>query len=181
MIYRFVILSDEKEDFRRDILIDSEATFFELHNTILDSVGYERDQVTSFYICDDDWIKQTEITLIEIDTRSDIDNFLMDVTRLEDLITEERQRLLYTFEPLTERSFFIELREIIPGKTQDYPACIKSVGEPPAQTSEFAEIDSKTLASIFSEDDDPFLSESENFSEYDEEDFGNLNEGNPFE
>lgn len=42
MIFKFTILSDEAEDFIRIIEIDSEATFFDLHNAILDSAGYEK-------------------------------------------------------------------------------------------------------------------------------------------
>ena len=63
MVYRFTIISDESEDFRREIKIDSEATFYELHETILKSCGYTDDQMTSFFICDDNWEKETEITL----------------------------------------------------------------------------------------------------------------------
>ena len=53
MVYKFRLLSDEVENFRRDIEIDSEATFLELHKAILDSVNYPDDQMTSFFICND--------------------------------------------------------------------------------------------------------------------------------
>ena len=65
MLFRFLILSDEADDFKREIKIDSESTFLDLQNAILDSVGYTKDQMTSFFICDDDWSKKTEITLVE--------------------------------------------------------------------------------------------------------------------
>ena len=39
MLFRFLILSDEADDFKREIKIDSEATFLDLQNAILDSVG----------------------------------------------------------------------------------------------------------------------------------------------
>ena len=64
MLFRFLILSDEADDFKREIKIDSESTFLDLQNAILDSVGYTKDQMTSFFICDDDWSKKTEITLV---------------------------------------------------------------------------------------------------------------------
>ena len=51
MVYKFRLLSDEVEDFRRDIEIDSDATFMELHEAILKSAGYPDDQMTSFFIC----------------------------------------------------------------------------------------------------------------------------------
>ena len=57
MIYRFTIISDEVDDFVREIQIDPEATFLDFHEAILKSVGYTNDQMTSFFICDDDWEK----------------------------------------------------------------------------------------------------------------------------
>ena len=38
---------------------------------------------------------------------------------------------------MTERAFFMELREIVPGKDLDAPICSKSVGTPPAQIVSF--------------------------------------------
>ena len=40
MIYRFTIISDEVDDFVREIQIDPEATFYDFHEAILKSVGY---------------------------------------------------------------------------------------------------------------------------------------------
>jgi hypothetical protein len=183
MVYRFVILSDEVDDFRRDILIDSDATFFELHEAILNSVGYKKDQMTSFFICDEDWMKKKEITIVEMDTSFEEDSYVMDSTKLSSLIEEERQKILYVFELLTERVFFMELREIVTGKTLDKPECIKSVGDPPAQITDFEEFDAKTQSPVLDLDEDFYGDDNDtlNLDEYDEEDFGNLNEGNPFE
>ena len=141
MIYRFILVSDEVDDFRRDITIDSDATFYELHETILDSVGYAKDQMTSFFICDDDWTKKTEITLTDMGSSPDEDVYVMDGSCLDGLLEEERQKLIYIFEPLTERCFFMELREIIPGKNQDEPQVVKSIGNPPQQVSLVEELD----------------------------------------
>jgi len=60
MIYRFTIISDEVDDFVREIQIDPEATFFDLHEAILKAANYTNDQMTSFFICDDDWEKEKE-------------------------------------------------------------------------------------------------------------------------
>lgn len=180
MVYRFIVLSDEVEDFRRDILIDSEDTFFNLHNAILDSVGYTKDQISSFFICDDDWSKGQEITLIEMDTSSEEDNFVMDSTPLSELLEDERQKLIYVFEYLTERSFFMELREIIPGQSLDKPKCSKSIGEAPAQTTKFEEILDTSSAKSTATDD--FFDDGDiDLDEYDDEALGDLSEGNPFD
>ena len=71
MIYKFILLSDEVDNFMREIQIDSEATFMELHDAILDSVKYGKDQITSFFVCNEDWEKEQEITQIEMDTSSE--------------------------------------------------------------------------------------------------------------
>lgn len=183
MIYRFILVSDEIEGFRRDIKIDSDSTFFELHESILDAVGYTKDQITSFFICDDDWIKKTEITLIDMDSSSEEDIFVMDSCRLSELIDEEKQKLIYVFEPLTERCFFMELREIITGQSLDKPEVVKSVGNPPAQISliEEADLSVPVPASVDNMTDDEFMNDDFNLDEYDEEAFGDLNEGNPFD
>ena len=47
MIYRFTIISDEVDDFVREIQIDPEATFFDLHEAILKAANYTNDQMTS--------------------------------------------------------------------------------------------------------------------------------------
>ena len=143
MLFRFLILSDEADDFKREIKIDSESTFLDLQNAILDSVGYTKDQMTSFFICDDDWSKKTEITLVEMDTSSEEDSYVMADTQLEELLEDEHQKLLFVFDYMTERAFFMELREIVPGKDLDAPICSKSVGTPPAQIVSFDEFEAK--------------------------------------
>ena len=105
MIYRFTIISDEVDDFIREIKIDSEATFFDLHEAILKAAGYKDDQMTSFFICDDDWEKDQEITLEDMGSSSEEDSYIMRETRLSDLVEDEKQKLLYVFDPLAERVF----------------------------------------------------------------------------
>jgi hypothetical protein len=184
MIYRFILVSDEVDDFRRDITIDSDATFFELHEAILDSVGYNSDQITSFFICEDDWTKQTEITLIDMDSSSEIDSCVMDQCRLSDLLDEERQKLIYLFEPLTERCFYMELREIITRKSQKKPQITKSIGDPPQQVSQIDELDfsiPSAPASRNHEEEDNDIFDDFGGDRYNEEDIADLSEGNPFE
>ena len=53
MLFRFLILSDEADDFKREIKIDSESTFLDLQNAILDSVGYTKDQMIDVALCDE--------------------------------------------------------------------------------------------------------------------------------
>lgn len=138
MIYRFILVSDEEDDFFREIKIDSEASFLDFHKAILDSVNYPDDQMTSFFICEDNWEKNEEITLQEMRTRSDEDSWVMESTRISEFVEDEGQRLLYVFDPLAERCFFIELKEITSGR-QESPVCSRRGGKAPKQTIDFEE------------------------------------------
>ena len=109
----------------------------------------------------------------------------MDSTKLSDLVEEERQKLLYVFEYLTDRSFFMELREIIISKSQPKAECVLSKGNPPAQITEFEALDERLnirmAATNHHFEDDFFDEEDFGTDDYDEEDFDNLSEGNPFD
>ena len=140
MIYRFTIISDEVDDFVREIQIDPEATFFDLHEAILKAANYTNDQMTSFFICDDDWEKEKEITLEEMDNNPEMDSWIIKEPRLNELIEDEKQKLLYVFDYMTERCFFIELSEIITGKEIKGAKCTKKSGEAPKQTVDFEEM-----------------------------------------
>ena len=148
MIYKFRIVSDEVDNFKREICIDSDASFLELHDAILDSVGFSKDQMTSFFICDDDWEKKTEITLMDMGKDSDEDTWIMASTKLSDLIEDEGQRLVFVFDYMTDRMFFMELKEIEPGKDLETPVCTRKEGNPPQQTMDFEELEKMDLSRV---------------------------------
>ena len=178
MVFRFLILSDEVDDFKREIKIDSEATFLDLYNAIMDSVGYTKDQMCSFFICDDDWSKNTEITLVEMDTSSEVDNYIMEDTRLEELLEDEHQKLLFVFDYMTERAFFMELREIIPGKDLDKAVCSRKSGEAPQQIIDFDE--QMNTNSALDLDENFYGDEEYDMEDFDQEGYGMDNE-NPYD
>lgn len=137
MVYRFLLLSDEVDNFKREIQISSQATFLDFHEEILKATGYDPNQLYSFFICGDNWSMKTEVTMNEMDTSSEEDNYVMESVCLEDLVTEEQQKLLYVFDQMSERVFFIELLEIITGKELKDPVCTKSIGNPPQQLLDY--------------------------------------------
>jgi hypothetical protein len=91
-------------------------------------------------------------------------------TPLDELIEDEKQRLIYIFDPLTERCFFIELKEIITGKTLEAPICTGKSGNPPKQTVDFDEL-AKTTGGI-DVDENFYGDEGFDADELDEEGFG---------
>jgi Plasmid pRiA4b ORF-3-like protein len=148
MVYKFRILSDEMDNFSREIAISSEASFLDLHNIILESVGYSKDQMTSFFLCNDEWEKETEVTLIEMDSSPEVDSWIMESTKLSELIDDEGQKLLYVFDYLTERSFFMEVFQFVPGKDLAKAKCILIEGEAPKQTKDFEDLTADTTVKL---------------------------------
>lgn len=148
MVFRFKLVSDEVSNFNREIEIDSESTFLQLRNAILESVGYSKDELDSFFLCDDDWQKEEEITLEDMGSSSDQDIWLMDTTPLNEMIDDEGQKLIFVFDYLTERSFFMEMKEAIPGRNLKEPICTIKQGKAPQQFVDIEEIEKKIDAKI---------------------------------
>ena len=140
MIFKFLILSDEVDNFKREIKIDADATFLDFYKTILDCTGFSDKEMASFFLCDEKWRKMQEITLVEMDTYSDEDSFIMEECILSDYLEDEKQKLMYVFDYLTERALYIELSEIIPGKNLKAPLCTLTAGEAPRQIMDIEEL-----------------------------------------
>ena len=110
---------------------------------------------------------------------SDEDVFLMEETILSDYVEDLGQRLMFTFDYLTDRSFFIELKEIITGKTLKDPLCTLSLGPAPAQNIDFDEFEKKNdikaaPISVDDFDEEFYGDESYNEDEFDEDGFDEM-------
>lgn len=182
MIFNFRIVSDEVDNFKREIQIDAEATFLDLKNAICESVDYDKNQMSSFFICDDRWEKEREITLEDMGSDSSEDVYLMEDSVLSDFIEDEGQRLMFTFDYLTDRSFYIEMKRMITGRTLKDPVCTLAVGKAPAESVDLDEFDAKidakaaAAAAAAAEDmgEEFFGSDSYNDDEFDAAGFDEL-------
>ena len=91
----------------------------------------------------------------------------MKSTRLSEFLQDEKQHLLYTYDSLGDRKFFIELSEIIKGHL-DAPVIARSQGEPPSQHLDFDELMLRNP--VLPEDDASFVDDdmtSDSFSDED--------------
>ena len=174
MIFKFRIVSDEVANFKREIDIDATSTFLDLKNAICDCVGYDKNQMSSFFICNDDWEKTREITLEDMDVDSDQDVWLMDECVLSDNLDDEGQKLLFDFDYMTDRNLYMELREIVTGRVLKDPVCTLSLGQAPPQ---FVDIDEFTdnldakVAKVAAADLEDLDAEFYGSDEYDPEEF----------
>jgi hypothetical protein len=134
MIFKFRLLSSEKDDFIRDFEVRSDQTFYDLHMAIQKNCGYDSSQIASFFLCTNDWEKETEITLFELSEEHGKGILAMDNSVLSVHITGLKQRLLYIFDIFNERAFFIEVVGIRDDdSSKSYPYCTLSAGSPPVQ------------------------------------------------
>ena len=172
MVYKFTILSDEVENFVRIISIDSEATFLDLNNAILESVNYEKNLMTSFFLCSDDWEKGQEVTLVEMESSSEYDNLVMENTKLEELLSDENQKMIFVFDMMSDRVFFMEMTEIVPRKSLDKAEVELSEGDAPVQALSEDALFAAPKASV---DENFYGDEDFELDELDEEGFGEMN------
>lgn len=133
MILKFTLVSDEVADFKREIQIDGDATFFDLYKIIMECAGYNEVELIAFFLCNEYWERKEEITLMEKETDSDIDNYLMEEEILSNWFDEEKQKLIFMYDYYADRGFYMELSEMILGENVSKPICTNKIGAPPAQ------------------------------------------------
>lgn len=173
MIYRFLLLSGENEEFSREVELKSTQTFQELHQAIRDNCKYRSDEMASFYICNEDWEKEKEVTMFSFDDEN-ADSLTMDQP-ISNLVTEKNQKLIYIFDFYNERGFFVELIAIH-HETDGiaYPRWVHSAGNPPEQFMDISMFDNEFEDEYdFDEDFDPEDSDynTDEFSEGYSEDY----------
>lgn len=134
MIYLFRVVSDEDQNFYRDVVAEGSDTFLELHQTLQKDLGYDANQLASFFITNEMWEKQKEITLIDMMQDPKLGTTTMDQATLEEFLTEISQRMIYVYDFFAERAFFIELIETTDQTSpKDTPFIGQGAGEPPPQ------------------------------------------------
>lgn len=178
-VYRFRIILEELDDFYRDIEIKSKQTFEELHNAIQRSVEFDNKQMASFYMCNQNWHKGQEITLVDMTDDENKETVMMKDAILSDYIEDPRQKIIYVFDFLDMWTFYLELVKVIPDaeKGVSYPRVVKSSGKPPKQDRKAPVIGSGTEETFF--DDEYTGNATEETLDEDElsDDLGMISEG----
>ena len=137
MIYRFraILDHDQKEDIFRDIEIRKTDTFEDLHNVLTQSFGFDGSEMASFYISNDQWEQGQEIALFDMGQNTDVK--MMNETIVEELISEDNNKLIYIYDFLNMWTFLIELGEIVEeAQGTDYPNLMFVCGQVPSEAPE---------------------------------------------
>ncbi|NER15506.1 hypothetical protein GWK08_18775 [Leptobacterium flavescens] len=133
MIYKFRIILDADEDIFRDIEIEASSSLEDFHNSITQAFGFDGMEMASFYLSDEKWNQGEEISLFDMgDGTSDVR--LMNESFLEDVVTEENNKLIYVYDFFTMWTFFVELAEISEKEDgRSYPNLLFAHGNLPEQ------------------------------------------------
>ena len=136
MVLKFRLISNEQDDFIRDIEILDDQTFFHLHEAIQDNLHFDKSQIASFFICNQKWEKEQEITLFELMEEEAAKVLVMDNTKIGDYMQGTHDKMLYVYDVFNERLFFIELVEILKQDSSiTYPVCSFEKGQAPEQVN----------------------------------------------
>ena len=151
MIYHFQVSSQESQNFRLEVELDGKHSFFDFHSIIQKSLGFESHQLASFFISDKKWMKLKEISMLDMGING-TPFFIMQKTELAELIKPIDQKLIYTFDFLNDRSFFIELTGIIMERNLNEPLVTLKQGDTPVQVLGEEVIDREPAAVLVEEE-----------------------------
>ena len=128
------MVSDENQDFLRDVITSGTDTFLDFHQCIQENLNYDPSQLASFFITNENWEKQKEITLIDMMEDTAFDTETMDRAVIGETVSEVNDRMIYVFDFFSERAFFIELIEKSDQKTgKKTPFVAHAQGQAPEQ------------------------------------------------
>ena len=134
MVLKFRLISNEQDDFIRDFEVLGEQTFFQFHMAIQDNLHFDKSQIASFFVCNEKWEKEQEITLFELSEEENANVIVMDNAVIKDYISEVHDKMLYVFDVFNERLFFMELVEKSDtDPSKQYPNCSFEQGHTPQQ------------------------------------------------
>lgn len=108
IIFKYRMLSDESDNFVRDFEVYPDMTLAEFNTFLLDALGYEPTMV-SIFKSDAEWRPVEEFS--EIDMGDDVPGAprCMDNVRLMEVNNDFHDRLIYTFDMINDRSYYLEL------------------------------------------------------------------------
>ena len=122
MILRLRMLSDENDNFVRDVEVSHEMNLLELHNFIISSIEYD-DCMASFYTADEQWQPLQEFSLMDLgDEQFEGAPVAMEKVTLAELVVSECNRLIYQFDMIADRAFYLEVVSATqPNPELEYP------------------------------------------------------------
>ncbi len=139
MLYTFRVLIDYEKDVFRDITCRQDQSFAMLNNAIIEAFDFSGDQMSSFYMSNDDWDKGEEIVQFNMGDEDELKS--MESTLLKDMIKDNDQKILFIYDFLKLWIFYIELISISEEKEGDYPQITSRLGISPKEDEKSADFE----------------------------------------
>ena len=145
MKYNIRVTLESKEDVIREIEINSDCFMSELHYFIIDAFGLDNKELASFYTVNSELEIENEFPLISFQGNSSN----MENTKLESVLINTNDKLIYVFDYMKMWRFLIDLIKI----ETDFKEkkCTLKIGEIPDEAPEV----------IFNQDDNDNFHENE--------------------
>lgn len=139
-VMKFRSLLDTEDDVFRDIEISEDATLKDLHEQVQNAFGLSGQEMSSFYLSDDEWNKGEEFPLIDMGDEEEPQR-TMDSLPLKGLVSgegdEESLKLIYVYNFLNMWIFCLDLvKRHEAEQDQDYPRIAMAIGEPPQESAD---------------------------------------------
>lgn len=136
-VFQIRVVLDYEKDVFRDLEIDAESTFAQLHDLIQEAFGFDNQQMASFYKSNEDWEQGLEITLMDVggkDEKGDPTLLMSDVNIGSQL--EKAAKMIYVFDFMLMWCFYLDVIEV--SEVEDtviLPRIACSFGDAPEQYS----------------------------------------------
>jgi hypothetical protein len=130
MKYNIRVILESKEDVIRDIEINSDCLLSELHYYLIECFDLNKNELASFYTTNDELEIIDEIPIVSFEDRSPN----MENTKLEIVLDEHNNNLIYVHDYLKMWRFLIELKS----KDVDFniKKCVSKIGKMPKEAPE---------------------------------------------
>ncbi|MFP4289523.1 MAG: IS1096 element passenger TnpR family protein [Bacteroidota bacterium] len=192
--YRFRINFEDQDGFVREFELGVDQTFMDLRNAIIENLSQPSDAYTSFFLCDHQFRKKTEIFHPDYMGGKSSKNHkqqdaekrpTMDKAALNEFIDDPHQKMVMIFDEKNEWTFYIELVRIVKTKKDEsFPRLVNSVGGIPIELRPRKEILSQLNNESTDEDeetendilDDEDQEQEEEHEGYDDDELNNLND-----
>jgi hypothetical protein len=122
---------------------------------IIKAFNFSGDQISSFFMSNEEWDKGEEIVLFDMGFEDDVDSpKAMENTQLTEMVNKHDEKLLYVYDFLRMWVFLIELTdENTPEKDVVYPQIVKTIGDAPDENDKSLDFD-MPVEMMDDEDDD---------------------------
>lgn len=151
-ILKFRIYLEEDDTVYRDILIQHNQFFSQLHAAILQAFGFDGKHEATFFRSNDHWSHGREITLLKYEKAYKAEPLLMDQTTIGSEMRDTNQKFIYLYDFSKKWSFLVELIHVSKEENRSfsYPFISRTEGIGPPQYgtksllgSKFADIEEK--------------------------------------